>query len=63
MFDYEMLYHQLYGAIGGVLRTIEQEQQACEERCMQSDTPDYRAMYLHLFAVTEDIRHRLTLMK
>ena len=63
MFDYEMLYHQLYGAVGEALRTIEREQQACEEQCMQSDKPDYRAMYLHLFAVTEDIRHRLTLMK
>ena len=39
---------------------IEQEQQHCEEVCMQSDTPDYRALYFHLFAVTEVVRHRLS---
>lgn len=39
---------------------IEQEQQHCEEACMQSGTPDYRALYFHLFAVTEAVHHRLS---
>ena len=28
--------------------------------CMQSGTPDYRALYFHLFAVTEAVHHRLS---
>lgn len=27
---------------------------------MQSGTPDYRALYFHLFAVTEAVHHRLS---
>ena len=46
----------LYDAVSQALRLIEQEQQHCEEVCMQSDAPDYRALYFHLFAVTEAVR-------
>ena len=31
-------------------------QQACEEVCLQSDTPDYRALYFTLFARMEEVR-------
>lgn len=31
-------------------------QQECEEICLQSDTPDYRALYFRLFAQTEQVR-------
>ncbi len=31
-------------------------QQECEEICLQSDTPDYRALYFRLFALTEELR-------
>lgn len=30
--------------------------QACEEACLQSDTPDYRALYFTLFARMEEVR-------
>ena len=49
MLDYEKLSHGLYDAVSQALRLIEQEQQHCEEACMQSGTPDYRALYFHLF--------------
>ena len=52
MLDYEKLSHGLYDAVSQALRLIEQEQ--------QSGTPDYRALYFHLFAVTEAVRHRLS---
>ncbi len=59
MLDYEKLSHGLYNAALQALRLIEQEQQHCEEVCMQSDTPDYRALYFRLFAATEEARRRL----
>lgn len=31
-------------------------QQACEEACLQSDAPDYRALYFTLFACMEEVR-------
>ena len=31
-------------------------QQECEEICLQSDAPDYRALYFKLFARTEEVR-------
>lgn len=31
-------------------------QRECEERYLQSDTPDYRALYFKLFAQTEQVR-------
>ena len=31
-------------------------QRECEEICLQSDTPDYRALYFRLFALTEELR-------
>lgn len=31
-------------------------QRECEEVCLQSDTPDYRALYFKLFAQTEELR-------
>ena len=31
-------------------------QRECEEVCLQSDTPDYRALYFKLFALTEELR-------
>ena len=34
-------------------------QQECEEVCMQSDTPDYRALYFKLFAQLELLRKLL----
>lgn len=48
MLNYEKLSHGLYDAVSQALRLIEQEQQHCEEACMQSGTPDYRALYFHL---------------
>ena len=60
MLDYEKLSYGLYDAVSQALRLIEQEQQNCEEACMQSGTPDYRALYFHLFAVTKAVRHRLS---
>ena len=30
-------------------------QQECEEICLQSDTPDYRALYFKLFACVEEV--------
>jgi hypothetical protein len=60
MLDYEKLSHGLYDAVSQALRLIEQEQQHCEEACMQSGTPDYRALYFHLFAVTEAVHHLLS---
>ena len=30
-------------------------QQECEEICLQSDAPDYRALYFKLFARTEEV--------
>lgn len=59
MLDYEKLSHGLYDAVSQALRLIEQEQQHCEEVCMQSDTPDYRALYFRLFAAMEEARRRL----
>jgi hypothetical protein len=60
MLDYEKLSYGLYDAVSQALRLIEQEQQHCEEACMQSGTPDYRALYFHLFAVTKAVHHRLS---
>ena len=60
MLDYEKLSHGLYNAALQALRLIEQEQQHCEEACMQSGTPDYRTLYFHLFAVTKAVHHRLS---
>ena len=60
MLDYEKLSYGLYDAVSQAMRLIEQEQQHCEEACMQSGTPDYRALYFHLFAVTEAVRRRLS---
>lgn len=37
-------------------RMIIAAQQQCEEICLQSDTPDYRALYFRLFALTEELR-------
>ncbi len=31
-------------------------QRECEEVCLQIDTPDYRALYFKLFALTEELR-------
>ncbi len=31
-------------------------QRECEEVCLQSDTPDYRALYFKLFSQTEELR-------
>lgn len=45
MHDYEKLSYGLYDAVSQALRLIEQEQQHCEEACMQSGTPDYRAVF------------------
>lgn len=59
MLDYEKLSHGLYDAVSQALRLIEREQRRCEEACMQSDTPDYRALYFRLFAATEEARRRL----
>jgi len=36
-------------------------QQECEEICLQSDSPDYRALYFKLFARTEEVRKLLEL--
>lgn len=36
MLDYEKLSYGLYDAVSQALRLIEQEQQHCEEACMQS---------------------------
>ena len=36
-------------------------QQECEEICLQSDAPDYRALYFTLFARTEEVRKLLEL--
>lgn len=36
-------------------------QQECEEICLQSDAPDYRALYFKLFARTEEVRKPLEL--
>ena len=36
-------------------------QQECEEICLQSDAPDYRALYFKLFARTEEARKLLEL--
>ena len=36
-------------------------QQECEEICLQSDTPDYRALYFRLFARMEEVRRLLEL--
>ncbi len=36
-------------------------QQECEEICLQSDTPDYRALYFRLFACVEEVRKLLEL--
>ena len=33
-------------------------QQECEEICLQSDAPDYRALYFKLFARTEEVPSR-----
>ena len=63
MLDYEKLSHGLYDAASQALRLIEQEQQHCEEVCMQSDEADYRALYFHLFAATEEARRRLAKLK
>lgn len=35
-------------------------QQECEEICLQSDAPDYRALYFKLFARTEEVRKLLS---
>lgn len=31
-------------------------QRECEKVCLQSDTPDYQALYFKLFALTEELR-------
>ena len=36
-------------------------QQECEEICLQSNTPDYRALYFKLFARVEEVRKLLEL--
>lgn len=36
-------------------------QQECEEICLQSDMPDYRALYFKLFARVEEVRKLLEL--
>lgn len=36
-------------------------QQECEEICLQSDTPDCRALYFKLFACVEEVRRLLEL--
>ena len=36
-------------------------QQECEEICLQSDTPDYRALYFKLFVCVEEVRRLLEL--
>jgi hypothetical protein len=36
-------------------------QQEYEEICLQSDAPDYRALYFKLFARTEEVRKLLEL--
>ena len=36
-------------------------QQECEEIYLQSDAPDYRALYFKLFARTEEVRKLLEL--
>lgn len=36
-------------------------QQECEEICLQSDTPDCRALYFKLFARVEEVRKLLEL--
>ena len=36
-------------------------QQECEEICLQSDAPGYRALYFKLFARTEEVRKLLEL--
>ena len=36
-------------------------QQKCEEICLQSDMPDYRALYFMLFARVEEVRKLLEL--
>lgn len=41
--------------------TIIAIQQECEEICLQSDTPDYRALYFKLFARVEEVRKLLEL--
>lgn len=46
MLDYEKLSYGLYDAVSQALRLIEQEQQHCEEACMQSGTPDYLFTFL-----------------
>ena len=55
MLDYEKLSHGLYDAVSQALWLIEQE--------LQSDAPDYRALYFHLFAATEEARRRLAKIK
>ena len=59
MLDYEKLSHGLYDAVSQALRLIEQEQRRCETLCLINGKPDYRALYFHLFAVTEAVRRRL----
>lgn len=33
----------------------------CEETCLRSDAPDYRALYFRLFACVEEVRRLLEL--
>lgn len=56
MFDYPLLYQELYHSVSEALTLIRTAQQECEECCLSTDEPDYHALYLHLFGKMEDVR-------
>lgn len=56
MFDYPELYRDLYQSVSDALELIRTAEQACEERCLADEEPDYHALYLHLFGKMEDLR-------
>lgn len=56
MEKYEDLVYRLRGRCLMTQDIIIAAQQACEEACLQSDTPNYRALYFTLFARMEEVR-------
>lgn len=56
MEKHEDLVYRLKGRCLMAQDKIIAAQQACEEACLQSDAPDYRALYFTLFARMEEVR-------
>lgn len=57
MEKHEDLVYRLRGRCLMAQDKIIAAQQACEEACLQSDAPDYRALYFTLFAARmEEVR-------